>query len=112
MKVILLVRSDLKMSTGKIVSQTGHALVEMLKNASKKKIRKWRRESEKIVTLKVKDKEELEFILQNAKEDDLYSNRIYDMGLTQVEDGTLTVGLIGPESDFKINSITQGLKLF
>ena len=62
------------MSTGKIVSQTGHAMVEMMKNAKQKDIRKWRHLGEPIITLAVPDLEEMKFIYKNVK--DIINNMV------------------------------------
>ena len=37
MKLIILIRKDLKMSFGKIISQVSHGLIELLKKGNKKK---------------------------------------------------------------------------
>lgn len=112
MKCILLIRNDIKMTTGKIISQVSHALIKMLAKANKKKIKKWKSEGEKIVSLKVKSEEELLFYVDNAKEYNLFSHIVMDAGKTQISSGTYTIGIIGPDAEYKIDTITQHLHLF
>lgn len=112
MKCVLLIRDDLKMTTGKIISQVSHALIKMLSKANKKKIKKWKLKGEKIVILKVKSEEELLFYKDNAKEYDLFSHIVMDIEKTQIKYGTYTTCIIGPDIDYKIDMITQNLPLF
>ena len=96
-KLILLVRTDLKMSKGKIVAQTGHAVVDATIQAlARKKLNKWRECGEPIIALKVKDGITLDCLLRRAEKSGILFGHIKDAGLTEIAPGTISVGFIGP----------------
>ena len=111
MKCCIIIRKDLKMSCGKIISQVSHAIVSMVKKTNKKNLKKWMKTGEKIVSLKINSKQELIALHKKALESNIYSNIIMDAGLTQIE-SDVTVCIIGPDNDWAIDTITKDLKLF
>lgn len=111
MKCCIIIRKDLKMSHGKIISQVSHAIVSMVRNTNKKNLKKWIKNGEKIVSLKINSKQELLELHMKAIESNIYSNIVTDAGLTQIDSG-VTVCLIGPDNDNIIDTITKDLKLF
>jgi peptidyl-tRNA hydrolase len=111
MKCSIIIRKDLKMSHGKIISQVSHAIVNMVRNTNKKNLKKWIKNGEKIVSLKINSKQELLALHKKALENNIYSNIVMDAGLTQIE-SDITVCIIGPDNDNIIDTITKDLKLF
>ena len=59
MKQAIVIRSDLKMSKGKLAAQAAHASLEAYKKASPENAEKWESEGQKKVVLKVYGEKEL-----------------------------------------------------
>lgn len=115
-KMVLIVRSDLKMGPGKIAAQCSHAAVTLYTsaiNSSSVPLKSWLFSGQPKIVLKVQENSEsvLKELHQVAKEQNLNSCLIYDAGRTQVEKGTLTVLGIGPANSSCLDNITKGLKL-
>ena len=114
MKLVILVRQDLKLPKGKMAAQAAHAAVEAcmisLKN-DKDLVKKWRSEGQKKVVLKVADEKELYKYVQLAKDSGLTTAVITDAGRTIVEPGTVTCAGIGPEEEEKIDVVTGKLQM-
>ena len=110
-KLVLIVRSDLKMSKGKTVAQCAHATVDAVtKSITTQKFKDWINSGETIISLKVKDLYTLQKMINTAHERKINANIITDEGLTEVESNTQTVGYIGPDSIEKIDKISGQLK--
>lgn len=104
-------RSDLKMSTGKLAAQACHASLGSYKRSDLYNIKKWEAEREKKIVVKVKDLRELFEIYEMVKNNDIPHYLVKDAGHTELPKGTITCLGIGPEDDEKIDKITQDLKL-
>ena len=113
MKMVFLVRTDLRMGKGKIAAQVAHAAVELYKKAQHKcpeKLRKWESEGAKKVVLKVGSETELlEYFRKYAN--DFCSTIIRDAGYTQVPANSITVAGFGPDEDEKLDRAFGHLKL-
>lgn len=113
-KMVILVRSDLKMSKGKTAVQVAHAAVSAAEEARRSKPewwQNWMKEGQKKVALKVSSLEELEFFERKAEEKGLPHAKICDMGLTEVPPGTVTALAIGPAPNELIDQLTGHLPL-
>jgi len=114
MKMVIVVRKDLKISCGKIAAQVAHAAVEVSLKSMKKnerKFRKWLEEGQKKVVVAVENEEKLLEIYRKALNEGLVASLIRDAGLTEIPPGTLTAVGIGPDEDEKIDKITGKLPL-
>jgi len=110
-KQVIVIRSDLKMSKGKIAIQVSHASVSALEKAGKAKMNVWKKEGQKKIALKVKTLEEMLVIKKKAEDSGLPVALITDAGLTELEPGTITALGIGPDDEKKIDKITGSLPL-
>ena len=110
LKQVLLIRTDVKMSKGKIAAQAAHASVDATLGANKKLVKNWRSQGMKKIALKVESLEELTTMLQKAQDADLITSLIKDAGHTEVDPGTTTCGAIGPGPQIQIDKITGDLK--
>jgi PTH2 family peptidyl-tRNA hydrolase len=110
-KQAIIIRTDIKMSTGKKCVQCCHASLGAYRNANKGIIDKWESQGEKKVVLKVKSKEELLEIFERAKKERIPCFLVKDAGLTELKPGTITALGIGPEEEEKLDKITGKLKL-
>ena len=112
LKQIILVRTDIKMSSGKIAAQVAHGAVEAVLKSDSSIVSKWRQAGMKKITLKVNSQRDLYKYLQDAKDFQFTTALIKDAGRTQIPAGTPTVLAIGPDDEDKIDSITGELKIF
>ena len=111
MKQVILVRQDLQMPKGKLAIQSCHASVEAVLQSDKEKVKEWRKQGMKKIILKVKDKKELLYYLQLAKDSNVTTALITDAGKTFFETTTTTCLAIGPDNEEKLDKITGNLKL-
>jgi len=112
LKQIILVRTDLKMSPGKVAAQVAHGAVEAVLKSDSSVVSKWRNAGMKKITLKVNCEKCLYRYLQEAKDFGFTTALIKDAGRTQIPSGTPTVLAIGPVDEDKVDSITGELKIY
>ena len=113
-KLVVIVRKDLKMGTGKIAAQVGHAAVEcalFAKERNRKAFDAWYKGGQRKVVLRVDSLEELHQYLKLASSNGLHVALITDAGRTQVEPGSETCVGIGPAPESEIDRITGDLKM-
>jgi PTH2 family peptidyl-tRNA hydrolase len=111
-KLALIVRSDITMSKGKTIAQTGHAIVDATVKAytSTTIFFKWQTAGETIIAVKANDKT-LNTIITIAERKGINCGIVRDAGKTEVAPGTITVGYVGPDTDEKIDKLIGQLKL-
>jgi len=117
-KLVLLVRTDLRMRTGKIAAQTAHAAVGLVlsiqasgNRMERARLKEWLKEGQAKVVLAIKDEREMEQLEADARHRGLTTFIVADAGRTQVESGTETVLAIGPAPIGEIDEVTGRLKL-
>ncbi|MBU5682127.1 MAG: peptidyl-tRNA hydrolase Pth2 [Candidatus Aenigmatarchaeota archaeon] len=110
-KQVIVIRTDLEMGKGKMISQACHASLEAYKLAPPYFKNKWKFFGYKKVVLKVSSLEELLKIYEEAKKEKIPCVLIKDAGKTQLESGTITCVALGPYYSEKIDKITKNLKL-
>ena len=110
-KQVIVVRTDIKMSKGKIASQTAHAAVDASHKADKKTLDAWKKEGQKKVILKVNSETDLIVLVEKCQKMKIKYSLISDAGRTEVEPGTITALGIGPDTEEKINKVTGSLPL-
>ena len=114
-KMLIVVRTDLKMSVGKKIVQACHAAIstsELAKIKTPNTWMKWFREGQKKVALKIKSEAELIALYENVKVKGIPCELIRDAGLTQIAPGSITALGIGPVKNTDIDDLTGELKLF
>lgn len=114
-KQVIVFRSDLKMSKGKIAAQAGHAAVLAAEEARKhyrEWWKAWMKEGQCKIAVEVKSEKELLKLERQARESALPHALITDRGLTEVPPGTMTCLGIGPAPAERIDKITGVLPLF
>jgi PTH2 family peptidyl-tRNA hydrolase len=113
-KQMIVLRTDLNMSLGKLISQACHASLESSEVAriqNGKIWERWRREGAKKVILQITSLENIYELEKKAKRLEVPCRIIEDRGLTEVPPGTVTAIAIGPATTDLINKITGNLKL-
>jgi PTH2 family peptidyl-tRNA hydrolase len=111
----IILRLDLDMTVGKLISQACHAAVEASELSKKNKHKtwyNWRNEGAKKVALGVESILELEEIVTMAEEEKIVNVTIKDSGLTEIPPGSITAIGLGPDRSEKMDKITGTLKLF
>lgn len=119
-KMVIVVNTSLKMSTGKIASQTAHSAVSLYVKAqqSGKKsflifdhVGLWLRTGQAKVVLKGRDETHLSELEKSANQIGLITSTVRDAGRTQVASGSLTcLAIFGKVSE--IDRVTGSLPLY
>ncbi|KAG2154530.1 peptidyl-tRNA hydrolase PTH2-domain-containing protein [Suillus clintonianus] len=111
-KLVLVVRTDLKMTSGKIAAQ--HATLACYKALSRTNpalVQHWERIGQAKIALKCSSEDELLELEAVAKSLNLCARSILDAGRTQIAAGSRTVLGIGPAPIDLINQVTGHLRL-
>jgi PTH2 family peptidyl-tRNA hydrolase len=113
--VVVVVRSDLDISKGKIAVQVAHAAV-MCALESRLKAKpwfdRWLDGGQRKVVVKAPNLPALRDLQSRAEREGLVAVLVQDAGLTEVEPGTMTVLGIGPAPDEVVDKITGQLSLY
>ncbi len=109
LKQVIVVRSDLKLSKGKLAVQVAHAAVEAAEKSGWK--RDWLLGMQKKSVLKCGNLEELLGVYERARDRKLPVSLIRDAGRTEIPPGTVTCVGIGPAPEEDLDRITGELKL-
>jgi len=113
-KQIIVVRTGIKMSKGKMAAQAGHAAVSAAEYARKNRPEWWTpwiSEGQCKIAVKVKSGEELLELERKARNAGLPAALIVDRGLTELPPETMTCLGIGPAPSDKVDAITGRLSL-
>jgi len=118
-KMVLVVRTDLKMGVGKIAAQCGHAAVGLYQDLAHSKVprerqllRQWEESASPKIAVKVPSYEEMMKLESKASEPplNLPTHVVLDAGRTQVAPGSATVlAILGPTNE--VDQVTGHLKL-
>ena len=110
----IIVRTDLKLSKGKLCGQVAHAAVCAADETRKRKQewwKKWFSEGQRKVIVKVNSLDELYELKNKAEELQLPVAVIEDRGLTEIPPGTVTCIGVGPAPTMLIDKVTGKLPL-
>ena len=113
-KLVVAVRTDLKLSAGKTAVQVAHAAVSCAVQClqkEKKKFSSWMDEGQRKIVVRVKNLEELHSLREEARRNGLITSLIADAGLTEIPAGTVTCVGIGPAENQEIDIVTGHLPL-
>ena len=113
-KLVLVVRTDLGMTKGKMAAQCGHATLACYKSASKnqkKTLQRWERHGQAKIALKIASEDDMLLLQATAESLGLVAEVIHDAGRTQIASGSATVLGIGPGPKSIINEVTGHLSL-
>lgn len=116
-KQVIVVRSDLRMSPGKLAVQVAHASVDAAINATRDPVwrewlDRWLSQGMKKVVVKGGGEEDLLRIYNQCVEKRLPCSIVRDAGKTELEPGTLTAVCLGPAPSRIVDQITGGLSLY
>ncbi|KAK4133287.1 peptidyl-tRNA hydrolase II [Trichocladium antarcticum] len=122
-KLVLVVRTDLGMTKGKIAAQSSHATLACYKtllhaaqqggpqSVAAQLLRQWERHGQAKIAVQVKSEAELLALQARARARGITAETIADAGRTQIASGSLTVLGVGPAPKGAVDEVTGGLKL-
>ncbi|KAL5074108.1 hypothetical protein RYX36_013092 [Vicia faba] len=99
LKMVLVVRQDLKMRSGKIASQCAHAATGMyseLTQSNRSLLRHWEQGGQPKIVVTCKNQQEMNKLKETAESVGLPTFVVADAGRTQVSAGSKTVLAVGP----------------
>ena len=114
-KLVVVVRTDLGISKGKMAAQVAHAAVNCALKSKKSdslNFNKWFNDGQKKVVVKCQNESALRELQQHARDVGLISSLVTDAGLTEVPPNTVTCLGVGPASESEIDKITGNSALF
>jgi len=114
LKMVFVVRQDLKMGAGKIASQCAHAAVGIyneLLGRNRALLRRWEDCGQPKIVVTCKNQKEMNELRGRADGAGLPTHTIADAGRTQVAAGSKTVLVIGPGSKTSVDAVTRHLRL-
>ncbi|KAI0515698.1 hypothetical protein KFK09_008364 [Dendrobium nobile] len=114
LKMVLVVRQDLKMGAGKIASQCAHAAIGMyaeLLQSHLSLLRQWEQCGQPKIIVTCKNQQEMNRLKGTADQYGLPTFIVADAGRTQVQAGSKTVLAIGPGKKAVVDSVTGKLRL-
>ncbi len=114
LKMVIVVRKDLKLPKGKLAVQVAHGAVDVVIKSLKydpDKVNEWLNSGAKKVVVYVENLDELWETKAKAEELGVISSIVKDAGRTVVEPGTITALAIGPDKESLIDEITGDKKL-
>ncbi|KAJ6801687.1 putative peptidyl-tRNA hydrolase 2 [Iris pallida] len=114
LKMVLVVRQDLRMGLGKIASQCAHAATGMyseLLQSHRFLLRQWEQYGQAKIVLSCKNQQEMNRLKEAADRCGLPTFVVADAGRTQIQAGSRTVLAIGPGNKQAIDSVTGKLRL-
>jgi len=114
-KLVLVVRTDLKMGKGKTAAQCCHASVmayQRLHDKFPELLEEWRYHGQAKVVLRTDSEQSLLQLAADARKAGLIVSLVQDAGRTQVAPGSKTVLGVGPGPKELIDKVTGHLKLF
>jgi len=115
MKLVLVVRNDLKMGKGKAAAQCAHASVMAYQQAAKRQpelLKLWQLSGQRKVVLKTEDPASLLAIQRESSIAGIITSLVRDAGHTQVAAGSMTVLGVGPAPEELVDKVTGHLKLY
>ncbi|KAI5777496.1 peptidyl-tRNA hydrolase PTH2-domain-containing protein [Geopyxis carbonaria] len=113
-KMVLVVRTDLGMTKGKIAAQCGHATLMCYKaalRAAPALVRRWEQRGVAKIALQAGSEEELLVMQAQALSLGIVAKIVHDAGRTQIASGSATVLGLGPAPRSVVDAVSGGLKL-
>ncbi|KAI4726610.1 PTH2-domain-containing protein [Aureobasidium sp. EXF-10728] len=113
-KLVLVVRTDLGMTKGKIAAQCSHATLACYKTLVRQNspiLKRWEGYGQAKVAVQVKSEEDLLILQAQAISLGICGQIIHDAGRTQIASGSATVLGVGPAPKSMVDQVTGHLKL-
>lgn len=111
MKQVIVLRTDLDMSTGKKIAQACHASLGAYKNAEGMKQARWETEGATKIAVKADSEEQVMDLFKQARSMNVSAYIVKDAGETELEPGTVTALGVGPDESGTVDKVTKELSL-
>jgi PTH2 family peptidyl-tRNA hydrolase len=114
MKMVLVVRGELRLTAGKAAVQVAHAAVLLYAAAARRdraELDRWLAEGQKKIALVAETLEAMQALERKARGLGITTVWVEDAGLTEVAPGTKTVLGLGPARDTTVDAVTGHLDL-
>jgi PTH2 family peptidyl-tRNA hydrolase len=118
-KMVFVIRTDLKMTKGKVAAQCAHAALACYKSVARSNpdvLAQWERWGQAKITLQCPQEgdgdEQLHTLQAIAMSLNITARIIHDAGRTQIASGSATVLGLGPAPKSVIDMVTGSLKLY
>ena len=116
-KMVILIRSDLAMSPGKVASQCVHAALGCVRQFTstitfEAKLQAWESTGEKVVCLRCDTLADMQTCLNAARTQNIPVHAVRDAGRTEIAPGSITCLAIGPDKTTRIDGVTGTLRLY
>lgn len=113
MKQVILVRTGIGMSTGKMIAQGAHAATRAVENTADEELEMWRSAGEPKIAVEVTSEAELRDVVDAVRDNDpdIPTATVVDQGRTELPEDTLTAGAIGPSKNSRVDAYTGDLPL-
>jgi PTH2 family peptidyl-tRNA hydrolase len=113
-KMVIVIRSDLKLAKSKIAIHASHVAVLAVEEAKRKKInwlKNWYFEGQKKVVVQVNSEQELKKLIQKANDENLSYASICEDNQKNKSKEIIIALAIGPSPNTKVDKFTADLKL-
>jgi peptidyl-tRNA hydrolase, PTH2 family len=113
-KMVLVIRGELRLTSGKAAVQVAHAAVLLAVEGTRKKsatFQSWWDQGQKKIAVVAQTLDEMEGLAQGARRAGLPFVWVEDAGFTEVPPGTRTCLGLGPARSDKIDPLTRDLPL-
>ncbi|MDH7506575.1 MAG: peptidyl-tRNA hydrolase Pth2 [Candidatus Thermoplasmatota archaeon] len=113
-KMVIVTRTDLKLSPGKLAAQVAHAAVACAletKKLNSKWFNRWQSQGAKKAIVKVECEKDFYPLEEKAKKLNIFAYIVEDAGHTEIPAGTKTVLGLGPAPENIIDQVTGYLPL-
>ena len=112
--MVLVVRGELRLTTGKVAAQVAHGAVMLahrIERESPTRFTDWWKNGQRKIVLEARTLDQMEELDRSARARRIPTAWVEDAGLTEVPPGTRTCLALGPAQDFEIDPVTAGLPL-
>lgn len=110
--MVIVIREDLKMTTGKSIAQACHAALGAVRRSNQRPLIEWELTGTTKIALGCNSLDELNKCINQAADAGLTYAVVVDAGRTEIPSGSMTCCAIGPADGSVIDNITGHLKLY
>ena len=112
MRAYFIIRKDLNLSPAKLAVQVGHGVCLMYNNIGLvEPIKRWNANNMKKIVVKIDNEDKMNNIWNKLLDDKYFSEKIYDLGLTELNGFTHT-GIVLLVSENDIPNYVKRLRLY
>ncbi len=111
MKQVIVLRTDLDMSRGKLVAQACHASLGAYRNVDESVRSQWEAEGATKIAVKATGEDQIMELFKQARSMNIGAYVVKDAGETELSPGTVTALGVGPDTGETVDKVTKELPL-